>query len=75
MSTPIALRPDYDAAALRRAEKATKDAAQGRRLLAQRRLRRRHAHRRGSDRRCGAADRPGLGARLQRGRPSGVGRR
>jgi len=34
MSIPIALRTDFDAASLRRAAKATKDAAQGRRLLA-----------------------------------------
>ncbi len=34
MSIPIALRTDFDAAALRRLAKATKDAAQGRRLLA-----------------------------------------
>jgi transposase len=34
MSIPIALRDDFDAAALRRVAKATKDAAQGRRLLA-----------------------------------------
>ena len=34
MSVPIALRTDCDAAALRREAKATKDAAQGRRLLA-----------------------------------------
>jgi transposase len=34
MSNPIALRGDFDAAALRRAAKTTKDAAQGRRLLA-----------------------------------------
>ena len=34
MSVPIALRTDFDAAALRREAKATKDAAQGRRLLA-----------------------------------------
>ncbi len=34
MSIPIALRPDFDAAALRRVAKATRDAAQGRRLLA-----------------------------------------
>lgn len=34
MSIPIALRGDFDAAALRRVAKATKDAAQGRRLLA-----------------------------------------
>jgi transposase len=34
MSIPIALRADFDAVALRRAAKATKDAAQGRRLLA-----------------------------------------
>lgn len=34
MSTPIGLRQDYDAAGLRRAAKAAKDAAQGRRLLA-----------------------------------------
>ena len=34
MSIPIALRTDFDAALLRRAAKATKDAAQGRRLLA-----------------------------------------
>ena len=34
MSIPIALRIDFDAAAVRRAAKATKDAAQGRRLLA-----------------------------------------
>ena len=34
MSPPIALRPDYDAAVVRRAAKATKDAAQSRRLLA-----------------------------------------
>jgi transposase len=34
MSIPIALRADFDAAALRRVAKATKDAAQGRRLLA-----------------------------------------
>ena len=34
MSIPIALRADFDAGALRRVAKATKDAAQGRRLLA-----------------------------------------
>jgi transposase len=34
MSMPIALRDDFDAAALRGVAKATKDAAQGRRLLA-----------------------------------------
>jgi len=34
MSIPIALRTDFDAAGLRREAKATKDAAQGRRLLA-----------------------------------------
>jgi transposase len=34
MSIPIALRDDFDATALRRAAKRTKDAAQGRRLLA-----------------------------------------
>lgn len=34
MSIPIALRADFDAAALRRVAKTTKDAAQGRRLLA-----------------------------------------
>jgi hypothetical protein len=34
MSIPIALRGDFDAVALRRVAKATKDAAQGRRLLA-----------------------------------------
>jgi transposase len=34
MSIPIALRDDFDAVALRRVAKATKDAAQGRRLLA-----------------------------------------
>jgi transposase len=34
MSIPIALRDDFDAAALRQAAKATKDAAQSRRLLA-----------------------------------------
>jgi len=34
MSIPIALRTDFDAVAVRRAAKATKDAAQGRRLLA-----------------------------------------
>jgi transposase len=34
MSIPIALRTDLDAAAVRRVAKATKDAAQGRRLLA-----------------------------------------
>jgi transposase len=34
MSIPIPLRDDFDAAALRRVAKATKDAAQGRRLLA-----------------------------------------
>jgi transposase len=34
MSIPIALRGDFDAAAVRRVAKATKDAAQGRRLLA-----------------------------------------
>lgn len=34
MSIPIALRIDFDAAAVRRAARATKDAAQGRRLLA-----------------------------------------
>ncbi len=34
MSTPISLRNDFDAAGLRREAKATKDAAQGRRLLA-----------------------------------------
>ncbi len=34
MSVPIPLRADFDAAALRRAAKATKHAAQGRRLLA-----------------------------------------
>ena len=34
MSIAIALRPDFDAAALRRVAKATRDAAQGRRLLA-----------------------------------------
>ena len=34
MSIPIALRPDFDAAALRRCVKATRDAGQGRRLLA-----------------------------------------
>ena len=34
MSMPIALRTDFDAAAVRRVAKATKDAAQGRRLLA-----------------------------------------
>ncbi len=33
MSIPIALRPDFDAAAVRRVAKATRDAAQGRRLL------------------------------------------
>ena len=33
MSVPIPRRGDYDAAALRRAAKATKHAAQGRRLL------------------------------------------
>ncbi len=33
MSVPIALRSDFNAAALRRVAKATKDAAQGRRLL------------------------------------------
>jgi transposase len=34
MSIPIALRIDFDAAALRRVAKVTKDAAQGRRLVA-----------------------------------------
>ena len=34
MSLPIALRTDFDAIAVRRLAKATKDAAQGRRLLA-----------------------------------------
>jgi hypothetical protein len=34
MSIPIPLRDDFDAAALRRVAKATKDAAQGSRLLA-----------------------------------------
>ena len=34
MSIPIALRDDFGAAALRRVAKTTKDAAQGRRLLA-----------------------------------------
>lgn len=34
MSIPIALRGDFDAAGVRRVAKATKDAAQGRRLLA-----------------------------------------
>jgi transposase len=34
MSIPIPLRTDFDAGAVRRAAKATKDAAQGRRLLA-----------------------------------------
>lgn len=34
MSIPIALRTDFDAVAVRRLAKATKDAAQGRRLLA-----------------------------------------
>src|SRR5215207_1673313 len=34
MSIPIALRTDFDAAGLRREAKVTKDAAQGRRLLA-----------------------------------------
>ena len=34
MSIPIALRTDFDAAALRREARGTKDAAQGRRLLA-----------------------------------------
>ena len=34
MSTPIALRLDYDAVAVRRAAKATKDVGQSRRLLA-----------------------------------------
>jgi putative transposase len=34
MSIPVPLRTDFDAVALRRAAKATKDAAQGRRLLA-----------------------------------------
>lgn len=34
MSHPVPLRSDFDAGALRRAAKATKDAAQGRRLLA-----------------------------------------
>ena len=33
MSVPIALRSDFDAAALRDVAKLTKDAAQGRRLL------------------------------------------
>ena len=34
MSIPVPLRTDFEAVALRRAAKATKDAAQGRRLLA-----------------------------------------
>jgi putative transposase len=34
MSIPIALRTDFEAAAVRRVAKATKDAAHGRRLLA-----------------------------------------
>ena len=34
MSIPVPLRTDFDAVALRRAAKATKDAAQERRLLA-----------------------------------------
>jgi transposase len=34
MSIPVPLRTNFDAVALRRAAKATKDAAQGRRLLA-----------------------------------------
>ena len=34
MSIPVPLRTDFDAVAVRRAAKSTKDAAQGRRLLA-----------------------------------------
>ncbi len=74
MITPIALCPDFDAGSVRRAAKASKEAAQSRRLLALAELYG-HTDRCCADRRCRVADDQRLGAGLQCRRAGGSDRR
>ena len=68
MGSPVSLRDDFDAAALRSLARRTRDASQGRLPLGTGGdLRRRFAGRCGADRQCRSADGARLGAAVQRG--------